>query len=111
MFVTPAINPSLGPLSILASVIAIVSLSFLFNRYLHGLHHIPGPILASLTDIWRTVVVWKRRPERMQIQLHERYGPVVRLGPKPVSVANPHAIKIIYALKADFVKSDFYPVQ
>ena len=81
------------------------------NRYGGGLNHIPGPRLASLTNIWRFLVVWGRRPEVEHILLHEKYGPLVRLGPRVVSVADPAAVSAIYALNAGFVKSGFYPVQ
>ncbi|CAK7240637.1 MAG: hypothetical protein STHCBS139747_002083 [Sporothrix thermara] len=50
-------------------------------------------------------------PHLYHIDLHEKYGNIVRLGPRSVSVADPDAAKIIYALNAGFVKSSFYPVQ
>ncbi|KAJ9604176.1 hypothetical protein H2200_011010 [Cladophialophora chaetospira] len=81
------------------------------NRYGGGLNHIPGPALAPFSNLWRFLVVWGRRPELEHIRLHEKYGPLVRLGPRVVSVADPAAISVIYALNAGFVKSGFYPVQ
>jgi hypothetical protein len=81
------------------------------NRYGGGLNHIPGPGLAPFTNLWRFFVVWGRRPELAHIRLHEKYGPLVRLGPRVVSVSDPAAISVIYALNAGFVKSGFYPVQ
>ncbi|KAH0847503.1 Pisatin demethylase [Fonsecaea pedrosoi] len=84
---------------------------FAANRYGTGINHIPGPALASFTDLWRCFVVWGRRPELKHIRLHEKYGPLVRLGPRVVSVSDPAAIPIIYALNSGFVKSGFYPVQ
>ncbi|KAL1967106.1 hypothetical protein VTN77DRAFT_3630 [Rasamsonia byssochlamydoides] len=83
----------------------------LHNKYGHGIHHLPGPRLAAYTDLWRLWVVWRRRPEQVHIALHEKYGSLVRLGPKAVSISDPEAIKTIYALNSGFVKSDFYPVQ
>ncbi|KIW64809.1 hypothetical protein PV04_09717 [Phialophora macrospora] len=84
---------------------------FGLNRYGGGLNHIPGPALAPFTNLWRFFVVWSRRPELAHIRLHEKYGPLVRLGPRVVSVSDPAAISVIYALNAGFVKSGFYPVQ
>jgi cytochrome P450 len=57
------------------------------------------------------VVVWQRRPELEHIRLHQKHGPLVRLGPRAVSVSDPAAIQIIYALNSGFIKSEFYPVQ
>lgn len=113
MFVEPLLAPWRAHPYIFACwtlVILVVSRA-LFNRYGRGIAHIPGPFLASCTDLWRVFVVWGRRPELEHIRLHERHGPLVRLGPRAVSVSDPAAIQIIYALNSGFVKSEFYPVQ
>ncbi|KAK0108513.1 hypothetical protein ONS95_003316 [Cadophora gregata] len=97
--------------ALLGLVVAIISAQFLYNKYGHGINHIPGPFLASLTDYWRFFLVWGRRPEVTHIKLHEKYGDLVRIGPKTVLVADWEATKKIYALNAGYVKSGFYPVQ
>ncbi|KAK0625755.1 Cytochrome P450 monooxygenase mpaDE [Lasiodiplodia hormozganensis] len=83
----------------------------LYNKYANGINHIPGPFLASFTDLWRLWIVWKRRPEVVHIRLHAQYGSLVRIGPNTVIVSDSQAAKQIYALNAGFIKSDFYPVQ
>ncbi|EEY23060.1 pisatin demethylase [Verticillium alfalfae VaMs.102] len=95
----------------LALVLSLLAAKLLVNRFGGGLNGIPGPFAASFTDWWRLFIVWGRRPELSHIKLHEKYGPLVRLGPRTVSVGNAEAIKTIYALNAGFVKSGFYPVQ
>ncbi|PKS11344.1 hypothetical protein jhhlp_003106 [Lomentospora prolificans] len=81
------------------------------NRYRRGLNKYPGPFLASLTDWWRFFDVYGRRPEITHIELHKKYGDVVRLGPNTLSFSNPKALKAIYGLNKGFIKSDFYIVQ
>ncbi|KAG7286032.1 hypothetical protein NEMBOFW57_008331 [Staphylotrichum longicolle] len=81
------------------------------NRYHNGLNKYPGPFLASLTDWWRFMDVYKRRPELSHIALHKKYGPVVRLGPNTLSFSDPDSLKTIYGLNKGFIKSDFYVVQ
>ncbi|KIW21621.1 hypothetical protein PV08_02201 [Exophiala spinifera] len=98
-------------LYVLYLIAALVTSRALFNRYGHGISRIPGPFLASCTDLWRVFVVWQRRPELKHIKLHQRHGPLVRLGPRAVSISDPAAIQIIYALNSGFTKSEFYPVQ
>ncbi|KAH8645947.1 cytochrome P450 [Ilyonectria robusta] len=83
----------------------------LYNKYGHGINSIPGPTLASFTNLWRFFLVTRRRPELKHIELHQKYGSVIRIGPNVVSVSDPNAVKIIYAINAGFVKSDFYTVQ
>ena len=71
-----------------------------FNR---GLNKYPGPFLASLTDLWRFVNVWRRRPDITHIKLHRKHGDIVRLGPNTLSFGNPLALKAIYGNKG-FIK-------
>ncbi|KUI58928.1 Pisatin demethylase [Cytospora mali] len=44
------------------------------------------------------------------IRVHDKYGPVVRIGPSHVSFCSPAAFQAIYASKHAFAKSDFYGV-
>lgn len=76
----------------------------LFNKYGTGLSHVPGPFWASFTDLWRFWIVWGRRPELVHIELHKKYGRLVRLGPRTVLVSDNAAAKTIYALNSGFVK-------
>lgn len=85
-------------------LLSLISIKTLVNRFGGGLNKIPGPFLAGFTDFWRVVIVWRRRPELTHIQLHEKYGPVVRIGPRTVSVGDVQAVKKIYALNAGFIK-------
>lgn len=87
------------------SVVGVLLVSWLVrNRFRHGLNKYPGPFMASLTDWWRFVDVWNRRPELTHIKLHEQLGDVVRLGPNTLSFSNPAALKDIYGLNKGFVK-------
>lgn len=85
---------------LLLSLVAKVAV----NKYGGGLGHIPGPWLASCSNWWRLFLTWGRRPERTHIKLHEKYGQLVRLGPRNVIVSDPEAVKIIYGLKTGFIK-------
>jgi hypothetical protein len=75
------------------------------NFFNHGLNKYPGPFLASLTDWWRFVDVYKRRPEVTHLKLHAKHGDVVRLGPNSLSFADPKALKSIYGLNKGYVKA------
>lgn len=79
---------------------------FINNRYHNGLNKYPGPFLASVTDWWRFWIVYKKRPEVKHIELHQKHGDVVRLGPNNISFANPAALKAIYGLNKGFTKVD-----
>ncbi|KAH7012964.1 pisatin demethylase [Ilyonectria destructans] len=83
----------------------------LYRRYWTRLSRFPGPFWASVTDIWRLFMVHRGRPQEEQRELHQRYGDIVRLGPRTLSFANPQAIGDIYSGKQRLRKSEFYSVQ
>ncbi|TKA74808.1 hypothetical protein B0A49_02599 [Cryomyces minteri] len=95
------------PVVLVASSIAYL----LRNRYNRGLNKYPGHPLAAYTDWWRFSDVLGRRAQHTHIELHRKYGDIVRLGPNVLSFADPRAIKVIYGLNKGMTKSDFYPVQ
>ena len=77
---------------------------FLYLRY-RSLKHIPGPLLASLTDLWLFSRVWRGMGYRdICRDLHAQYGPVVRIGPKRVYFAQPEATSTIYGSTKPFMK-------
>lgn len=41
-------------------------------------------------------------------QLHQQYGPVVRIAPDELSFNSQEAVRDIYGMKSDFSKSNFY---
>ena len=87
------------------AVLAVAfSAYFLSNYFNRGLNKYPGPFLARLTDWLRFYKVYKRRPEVWHLDLHAKYGDVVRLGPNDLSFADPKALKTIYGLNKGFTK-------
>jgi hypothetical protein len=89
----------------------LLTIKLISNKWRYGLHNVPGPWLAAYTDLWRFIIVWRRRPEVHHMRLHRQYGDIVRFGPNSVAITDMDAVKKIYALNSGFVKSDFYPVQ
>lgn len=88
------------PLAIVFAIISYLAHNY-FNR---GLNKYPGPIICALTDWYRFFKAWQRTPERWHIDLHEKHGDIVRLGPNCLSFGNPKSIKVIYALGKGFTK-------
>lgn len=60
------------------------------------LSHIPGPLLASVTNIPRLLWVRGNRAHEVHVELHRRYGPLVRFGPNMVSVGDPAEVGNVY---------------
>lgn len=89
---------------IFCGVLAVVAVCLLVNRFKSGLRSIPGPLVAKCTRLWKLYSVWKGDHHVTAIELHRKYGPLVRIGPKHISVGDPDAIPIIYGLNSGFTK-------
>ncbi|KAM0547574.1 hypothetical protein ACHAPJ_010318 [Fusarium lateritium] len=97
----------------LVSLVAAICYKVIITFYriiFSPLKHVPGPLLARITDLWYVNRVRKGHFERDNIELHRKYGPIVRYGPNRYSFDHPEATQIIYGVgKADkFAKSSFY---
>ncbi|KDR74026.1 hypothetical protein GALMADRAFT_269528 [Galerina marginata CBS 339.88] len=61
----------------------------------HPLAQHPGPILCKLTKLWTTYVAYQGKLHKYHKQLHEKYGPIVRVGPNELSVADKDYISLV----------------
>ena len=91
-------------LIILLFSIAIFCIQLARTRYGRGLAAIPGPFIASFSNIWKITAVYKKDMPQRNIAIHEKYGPVVRIGPYHVSCASPEALHIIHGSRQAFPK-------
>ncbi|KXS97489.1 hypothetical protein AC578_9065 [Pseudocercospora eumusae] len=58
---------------------------------------IPGPLAARFTSLWYTRALLHGDFEKVNLQLHKKYGPVVRLAPGYYSISDPPTIRKIYS--------------
>ncbi|KAL1392560.1 putative cytochrome P450 oxidoreductase [Phyllosticta capitalensis] len=91
-------------------LVAIV-LRLLYNKFKPGLASIPGPPLAAWTGFWFFLKVRRGQAHLLSIDLHHKYGPLVRINPNKVSVGDAKEIRNIYGLNKGFTKTAFYPIQ
>lgn len=93
--------------------IRLIVLAFLFVSYFAvrnflRLKGVPGPKTYALTK-WRLAYDdWTGTRTRTIHQLHQRYGPVVRIGPKELSFSSLTALKTIYGAGSGFERTSFY---
>ncbi|KAH8920630.1 cytochrome P450 [Atractiella rhizophila] len=77
----------------------------LYIAFLGPLSKVPGPFLCKITgavDAYQTLASGRRSP--WIYDLHQKYGPAVRISPTLVSINDPSALKQIYGGK--FLKSN-----
>ncbi|KAL2126473.1 hypothetical protein VTI74DRAFT_844 [Chaetomium olivicolor] len=68
----------------------------------------PGPFLAGWTNLWRVWQVISGEYAPRMKKLHEKYGPIVRIGPNLLDLDIPELYRIIYGTDGKWIKSDFY---
>ncbi|KAI8872099.1 cytochrome P450 [Ramicandelaber brevisporus] len=95
------------PCAILLTITAYVLYVGIYNRYFHPLRDVPGPVWGSMfPGMYLIDSLLKRSPFRM-LELHEKYGPVVRYEPNELSFADSASLRTIYSTHS-FVKTPHY---
>lgn len=99
---------TLEHLPILSSILLLLiisSLLILISRISSPVSHLPGPYITKLSilpivyqDSISNRTAWSH-------SLHKRYGPIVRLSPKEISICSPDAIRHVFTGSA---KSGYY---
>ncbi|CAJ2501967.1 Uu.00g048200.m01.CDS01 [Anthostomella pinea] len=79
-----------------------------YTRFLHPLSRVPGPFLASLAPLWLAWQCMHTRRPRLDLDLHKRYGSVVRITPDEVIFSSPEYFKTVYGAGTKYVKSRYY---
>ncbi|KXH69073.1 cytochrome P450 [Colletotrichum salicis] len=64
-----------------------------YNIYFHPLKDYPGPKLHAATRIPLSRMITSGKAHKRLAELHNKYGPVVRLGPDTIDWADPRAFK------------------
>jgi cytochrome P450 len=88
--------------------IAVQIVAFLFRALTSPLRSVPGPFLARFGRVYYFVRVALGHWEREDIDLHRRYGSVVRVGADLYSIDSPEVVKKVYSIGSNFPKSDWY---
>ncbi|RDW93642.1 uncharacterized protein DSM5745_00964 [Aspergillus mulundensis] len=107
--VLPA-NVSSGFLAALLLLMGVLLLQLLYQiiyyRFFHELRHVPGPFWASVTRLWTTWHFLRGTQLEAEWNAVKKYGPIVRLTPKMLLLADATAIPTVYHRRD--TKSRFY---
>ncbi len=101
---TPSILRAVSPSYILLAFLLSTVVYFFVQSKRARLDHIPGPLLAKYSNIWRGYRAWRLNHHtegvnNYQIQTIGRWGDVVRIGPTHVLVYDPEAIDTIFGFR------------
>lgn len=87
-------------------VVLALRLKVIWRTCISNLRNIPGPFSARFSRLWYFNRVYQGKFHFENIELHNKYGPVVRLAPNLYSISEPD--KTVYGIKSAFTKSDWY---
>lgn len=88
----------------LAGLIGLWILHTLHIAFYKGIRDVPGPWQAKYSILYRVSLVIKGRAVEEYQRLHQKYGAIVRVGPRHVSINDPSAIPQIYGISSRFRK-------
>ncbi|KAL2075839.1 hypothetical protein VTL71DRAFT_782 [Oculimacula yallundae] len=100
-----------GNLLPLCAIIALFIwlVTAIHRAFFAPLAKLPGPTHSLITDLWLMSKEFTSKRRDYIHQLHQQYGPVVRLGPNEVSFTSLEALKEIYTSGGSgYDKTEFY---
>lgn len=103
MALTDLLESYLGPLLGILLAAYLVS-----NRFQKGLNQVPGPWVRSLSTLPRVLSVWRGQSQDEDLELHRKYGKIVRIAPNIISITDLAEVNTLYGITTKFVKSGFY---
>ncbi|KAF8699816.1 Cytochrome P450 monooxygenase, partial [Rhizoctonia solani] len=90
-----------------AFLISFYVIPYLLDPYDYR-RRFPGPWSAVLSNSWQSSVVKTGKACNTMFEIHQKYGPFVRIGPNHISIADPDALEDIYKHGNGLLKSDYY---
>lgn len=94
----------ISPSTFLLLVPSLLILYHFVQYVIDPLRSIPGPFLARFTRWWYFIEIYNGSFEVTNIELHKRYGPIVRIAPHEYSIDNVDAARTIYGHGNAFIK-------
>ncbi|EME82933.1 uncharacterized protein MYCFIDRAFT_64230 [Pseudocercospora fijiensis CIRAD86] len=94
-------------ISLLLVIGYLFSLAYRVSPW-HPLSHIPGPWRTAISSLWLQYHTFHGTQGKATRRLHHIYGPIVRVGPNEVEIADGAALWPIYIKNGGFDKSHHY---
>ncbi|KIX08689.1 uncharacterized protein Z518_03346 [Rhinocladiella mackenziei CBS 650.93] len=91
-------------------IVVFLLLSTLRVAFRADLRKVPGPVVARFSGLYRLSLVYSGKAPLEYRKVHGKYGPIIRVGPNHVSIADPAAVPQIYGIGSNYLKSNFYVV-
>lgn len=79
-----------------------------YRLLLHPLAKFPGPFLAKISGEWRNMKYWGMEWHDDILDLHKKYGRIVRVAPNELSVVHPDGLKQLFSFRSNTEKTEWY---
>ncbi|KAK9772572.1 hypothetical protein SCAR479_10789 [Seiridium cardinale] len=74
----------------------------------HRLSHVPGPLIASLTNLWGCWNMYRMQFHQKTKTINDQYGKIVRISPNDVLVSDPDTIWHINSARSLYSRGGWY---
>ena len=91
-------------LCFILALLLLTLFSKLYQAYTSPLRDVQGPWLARFTRFWYARSTYSRQGHKIAMELHRKYGSIVRIAPNEYTIDNLEASKIIYRSRDPLVK-------
>ncbi|KAB2573234.1 Cytochrome P450 monooxygenase gsfF [Lasiodiplodia theobromae] len=105
---TKSVVGYIQPSTLAALFFSYVLITIIYRIFFHPLHRIPGPFPAKFTELWRTRKYLAGNWHSDILELHRKYGPVVRISPNEVSFVDKEALAQVYGYTKSAKKTSWY---
>jgi hypothetical protein len=83
-------------LTLLFTPILLLIVRSVRNYYLPHLRNVPGPKAAKVSRAWKAWISAKGDAQVTLLDAHRKYGPIVRTGPRSVSICEPEDVALVF---------------
>ena len=74
----------------------------------YRLSHIPGPFLASISNLWMIRTSTSKRISDIFVEIANEYGSLVRIGPNQVLTNDPHVLRRTGSVRGTYKRDKWY---
>lgn len=86
-------------------------LTALYNITLHPLARVPGYKLAGMSRLYQTYWCYRKGRSMYYLkvqEMHEKFGPIVRVNPNEVSLRDPKDFEKVYTIRSKYTKDPLF---
>ncbi|KAI4866801.1 cytochrome P450 [Hypoxylon rubiginosum] len=95
---------NLPTITFILGLVGLFLLRSIYTAISSPLSSIPGPLLSRWTDLHVRIKLLSGSKARYVHSLHEKYGPIVRLGPNDVDISDVNGAREIHKVRSKYLK-------